>query len=85
MNDPLIILAIVIGLTLSGLVGLHCGRTRARGGEGLVLGLIFGPFGWLVVLLAYPYVAPLQPTLASVPLRGGPAGGRRLSDYAPKR
>lgn len=49
-------------LLLTAFVGYLCGRSRGRAGWGLLLGLLFGPFGCLAVML-----------IPAAPKRRGPA------------
>jgi len=60
-TDPVTFVMLLTWLTLAALVGLYCGRTREKAREGLLLGLLLGPIGWLLILLAYPIPPPPAP------------------------
>ena len=47
----LFLLFAVILAWISSLLGGYFGRTKNREGEGRWLGFVFGPFGWVLVLL----------------------------------
>jgi hypothetical protein len=42
---------LIIGLIISGLIGLAIGQTRGRPIAGFLLGLLIGPIGWLLVFV----------------------------------
>jgi predicted amidophosphoribosyltransferase len=44
-------LLVVSGLSVSAVIGLLIGRMRGRGADGLCLGLLLGPIGWLLAAL----------------------------------
>ena len=41
---------IITWLAVGAFVGYLCGQARGREGEGVLLGLLLGPIGWLIVL-----------------------------------
>lgn len=43
---------IIIWVIVGGLVGYLCGQSKGRESEGLMLGAVLGPIGWLVMLCA---------------------------------
>src|SRR5215510_9361561 len=43
-------LAVIFWLVVGMVVGAAIGNTRGRSGEGLFLGLLLGPIGWIIVL-----------------------------------
>jgi hypothetical protein len=43
-----------LGAVLCGLIGYAVGQSKGKAAEGLLLGLILGPLGWLVLILLYP-------------------------------
>ena len=42
---------LLIGLAISSIIGFVIGQTRGRSEAGLLLGFLFGPLGWLLVLV----------------------------------
>jgi hypothetical protein len=57
---------------VSGAIGYFCGWGKGRSGLGLILGLLFGPFGCLAIMLVP--AAPRRRPAARGPYRPGPAG-----------
>lgn len=47
-------IAILLGLLLSSLIGASLGAQKRRRSLGAGLGLLFGPLGWVLVLLMQP-------------------------------
>src|SRR5438067_2485432 len=48
-------MGLLLWAIVGGFVGAMIGDRKGRGGEGLVLGLLLGPIGWLVVGLGPDY------------------------------
>ena len=55
------LLLLLLGLLIGALVGALCGRTRGKEAVGLAAGALLGPIGWILVLLAFPYVPKPEP------------------------
>jgi hypothetical protein len=68
-------------LLLTAVVGYLCGRARGRAGWGLILGLLFGPFGCLAVMLI-PAAKQRPPFFRFYrgPAGAGPASPREESE-----
>lgn len=43
---------ILIWIVVGSFVGYLCGKARGREGEGVAIGLVLGPLGWLIMLCA---------------------------------
>jgi hypothetical protein len=88
------LISLVAGTVLCGAVGAWIGHRRGRRTEGLVLGLLLGPLGWLWVGMAPsrkapPASPPGQPAQPRLPRRPAmlerPAASRRRAAAIPTR
>ena len=66
--------AILFGIVIMCLVGYLIGDTRGHGSEGVLLGLLLGPIGWIITLLLPAAGAKSQPF---------PGGTRIVASAAP--
>ena len=62
-------------IALCGAVGYFCGWGKGRAGFGLLLGLIFGPFGCLAIMLWPPAPRRSRPNASASASSEAPAGG----------
>jgi hypothetical protein len=94
------LISLTVGTLLCGAVGALIGHRRGRRTEGLILGLLLGPLGWLWVAVApsrkpapvptatpapSPHTGPTRPRVATgIPTRPCPACAKEIPQAAVK-